>query len=113
MGLSLDAAGVFAGPPIEREISWQQGDESYKATVFVRKLSYLQALGDIRSINDQSDAVAERIAAAICDQDGKPVFTAKDVTGEADPARGPLDYGLTVALLNAISEVNGLGKSQS
>ncbi|MNE45132.1 hypothetical protein D3C80_1394040 [compost metagenome] len=57
------------------------------------------------------DGVAGRIAASICDEDGKPVFTPGDITGEADPERGALDGNLTVALLSAIAEVNSLGKT--
>ncbi|MCY1358808.1 Phage tail assembly chaperone, TAC [compost metagenome] len=57
--------------------------------------------------------MAGRIAACICDQEGKPVFTPADITGEADPERGPLDGNLTMALLGVIGEVNGLGKTQS
>lgn len=43
----------------------------------------------------------------------EPIFTPADITGEADPERGALDGGLTVALLLAIQEVNDLGKTSS
>lgn len=59
------------------------------------------------------DGVAGRIAASICDEEGKPVFTPADITGEADPDRGSLDGALTIALLVAIKEVNDLGKTTS
>ncbi|HEL8054394.1 TPA: phage tail assembly chaperone family protein, TAC, partial [Escherichia coli] len=42
---------------------------------------------------------------AVCDENGAPVFTVADITGEADPGRGPLDAGLAMALLKAINEV--------
>ncbi|HEL8386196.1 TPA: phage tail assembly chaperone family protein, TAC, partial [Escherichia coli] len=50
-------------------------------------------------------SLAERIAGAVCDENGAPVFTVADITGEADPGRGPLDAGLAMALLKAINEV--------
>ena len=59
------------------------------------------------------DGVAGRIAASICDESGKAVFTVADITGEADPERGSLGGNLSVALLMAIGEVNNLGKATS
>ena len=56
--------------------------------------------------------VAGRIAACICDAEGQAIFTPADVTGDADPDRGPLDGNLTVALLSAIAEVTK-GKTTS
>ena len=56
-------------------------------------------------------AVAGRIAACICDEHGRAVFTAADVPGESNPERGPLDGNLVYALLVAISEVNSGGKT--
>ncbi|PRW05730.1 hypothetical protein CSB88_6291 [Pseudomonas aeruginosa] len=47
------------------------------------------------------------------DEEGKPVFTPADITGEADPSRGALDGNLTIALLTVIAEVNNLGKTTS
>ena len=41
------------------------------------------------------------------------MFTPDDITGDADPDRGPLDGNLTMALLQVIAEVNGLGKTES
>ena len=110
---TLEKAGAFAGAPVEREISWEQDGEEMTATTFVRKLSYQSAVADIKASKDNRDVVAGRIASCICDKKGKPVFTADDITGESDPERGPLNHNLTVALLVAISEVNGLGKSKA
>ena len=109
--LGKDSAGAFTGPPVEREISWTLGGEDYTATVFLRRLSYAAAIGEIQAYREKADALAVRIAASICDKDGVPIFTADDITGAADPDRGPLDAALTWALLTAINEVNGLGKS--
>jgi len=115
MKLTIDTlrdAGAFTGSPVEREITWKQGDDEITATVFVRPLSYRSAVSDLTSYKD-GDPVAGRIAASICDEDGKPVFTTADITGDADPERGPLSGPLTMALLQVIGEVNGLGKTVS
>jgi hypothetical protein len=110
---SLKSMGAFTGAPVEKEIKWQQGEQSLSATVYVRPFSYKTAVSDITSHQQKTDAVAGRIAASICDAAGKPVFTAADITGDADPERGALDGNLTVALLAAIAEVNSLGKTVS
>lgn len=110
---NLKQAGAFTGRPVEREIKWKQGEQELTATVYVRPLSYKSAVSDILAMNGRVDGVAGRIAACICDAEGKPVFTAEDITGEADPERGPLDGNLTMALLTAIGEVNQAGKPTS
>ena len=63
--------------------------------------------------SEEADVVAGRIASCICDKAGKPIFKPEDITGEADPDRGPLDGNLTMALVSAIGEVNELGKVKS
>lgn len=108
---SLKEHGAFTGRPVEKEITWKQGDKELTATVFVRPLGYYTAQAEILAIGGKVDGVAGRIAASICDETGKPVFTAADITGEADPERGALDGNLTVALLVAIQQVNNLGKT--
>ena len=116
MHLSIDSlreVGAFTGAPVEKEITWKQGDKQFTATVFVRPLSYLSAKSDLLAMGGKADPVAGRIAASICDAEGKPVFAPEDITGEADPDRGPLDGNLTMALLQAIGEVNGMGKAKS
>ena len=110
---SLQSAGAFTGAPVEREIEWEQDGQTLKATAFVRKLSYKSAVSDVRLYGASGDMVAGRIAACICDEKGKPVFTVGDITGEANPERGPLNHNLTVALLNAIAEVNSSAKTQA
>lgn len=110
---SLKCMGAFTGAPVEREVTWKQGEEELTATVFVRPLSYLSAKSDLLAMGGKGDAVAGRIAASICDAEGKPVFTPEDITGEADPDRGPLDGNLTMALLGIIGEINGMGKPKS
>ncbi|MCT5772445.1 phage tail assembly chaperone family protein, TAC [Pseudomonas aeruginosa] len=116
MHLSIDSlkeAGAFTGAPIEKEITWKQGDKELTATVYVRPLSYSTAVSDLLAMNGKVDGLAGRIAASIVDEKGKPVFTPADITGEADPDRGALDGNLTIALLTVIAEVNNLGKTTS
>lgn len=108
---SLKESGGFVGRPVEREITFKGADgEDVTATVWVRPLSYQSAVSDVLSHATKRDAVAGRIAACICDEDGKSIFAVEDVTGEADPERGPLSQSLTMALLTAIGEVSNGGK---
>lgn len=114
MKLTLDSlknAGAFTGRPVEKEITWKQGDNEFTATVFIRPLGYHTATSDVLAHVGRIDGVAGRIAASVCDEAGLPVFTPQDITGEADPDRGALDGALTIALLVAIQEVNDLGKT--
>ena len=116
MKLSIDSlkqAGAFTGRPVEKKIAWKQGDQDFTATVYIRPLGYHTAMTAVMAANGRLDGVAGRIAASICDEEGKPVFTPADITGEADPERGALDGALTIALLVAIQEVNDLGKPTS
>lgn len=110
---SLNNLGAFTGAPVQRNIQWRQGERDLEATVFIRPLGYRAAVSDLAAASGNGDPVAGRIAASICDAEGKPVFTPADITGDADPKRGALDGNLTVALLVAISEVNAEGKMQS
>jgi hypothetical protein len=110
---SLKEMGAFTGAPVEKEITWKQGDKELKATVYVRPLGYLSAVSDVLAAGGKRDGVAGRIAACICDDKGAPVFTVGDITGEADPERGALDGNLTMALMTVIAEVTNLGKTTS
>lgn len=110
---SLKEMGAFTGAPVEKVIKWKKGQQELEATVFVRPLSYKSAVSDLQAMSKNGDAVPGRIATCICDEQGKPIFTPEDITGEADETRGPLDGNLTMALLGAIAEVNGMGKTKS
>lgn len=110
---SLKQAGAFTGRPVEKEITWKQGDKEITATAYIRPMGYHDAVSNVLSAVGKIDGVAGRIAASICDENGAPVFTVADITGEADPERGALDGALTVALLVAIQQVNDLGKANS
>lgn len=112
MSLTLDMltdTGAFSGAPVEKEIQWESGEKTHKATVYVRPLSYAAAVSDITT----KDAIAGRIAVSILDEDGKMVFTPEDITGEADPERGPLCRSLTMELLRVIGEVSGGKKKKA
>lgn len=117
MKLTLDTiknAGAFTGRPVEKEIEWTDKDgNKHVATTYVRPIGYHSAKFDILALSGKSDGVAGRIASSICDENGEPVFTPDDITGNADPERGALDGSLTIALLVAIQEVNSLGKESS
>ncbi|WP_444909328.1 phage tail assembly chaperone family protein, TAC [Microbulbifer sp. TRSA005] len=110
---SLQQQGAFSGAPVKRSITWKQGEQELSATVYVRRLSYHSAVSDVAALRGEGDVIAGRIAACIVDAEGKPVFTPADITGEADPQRGPLSANLTQALLLEIGAVNNLGKTPS
>lgn len=117
MKLTLDTlklTGAFTGRPVEKEITCTSKDgKEHTATTYIRPMGYHTATSDVLASMGKVDGVAGRIAASICDEHGHQVFTVADVTGEADPDRGALDGGLTVALLLAIQGVNDLGKTDS
>lgn len=116
MSLSIDSLrqqGAFAAADlVEKSITFHNGTEDVTLTAFIRPLSYKTAVAELAAARVSQDALAARIAASICDKGGSPVFTVGDVTGEADPERGPLSGELTMALLSAIGEVSGLGKAK-
>lgn len=109
----LRQAGAFTGRPVQKEVTWRQGKDEFTATVHVRPLGFQSAVSDVLAAGGREDSVAGRIAASICDEQGKPVFTVADITGTSDAERGALDGALTLALLSAIGEVNSLGKATS
>jgi hypothetical protein len=119
---TLKENNAFSAKPVEVQFEWK----GETITTYVRHLSYQTAVGDIKAVNG-GDIYANRIAASICDEDGKPVFTVADVTGEpvygrdaegktvlvSDPERGGLDPELTNLLLIEIGKVQNLGKTKS
>lgn len=122
---SLSKAGSFTGRPVQKDITWKQGDQELTATVFIRPVGYQAAISDVMAAGGLQDSVAGRIAAAVCDEEGNAIFTVIDIThGPLDPAElakdkkstkrlGALDGNLTMALMKAIHEVNNLGKTSS
>ena len=99
---------LFAGRPVRRTITWKQGGRALTATTWIRPRSYQDIVLETEA--GKENTIAARIARSVCDEQGEPVFSVADITGEACPERGPLDAGLTVALLQAISDVY-LGKT--
>lgn len=116
---SLKEVGAFTGAPVEKEITWKQGDDELTAVVYVRRLSYNSALEDLKALSKKTEAAAGRIASCICDEFGKPVFTTEDISEgpvineETGERAGPLCSELTWALLSVIAEVNSPGKLKS
>lgn len=110
MKLSIDgiaSVGGFSHAPVEKEIQWKNREgETITMNTFVRPLSFSSAVAEVRSVAEKTDVVAGRIASSIVDEHGDPVFSVDDITGRGANGRGPLDAKLTMALLNAIAEVN-------
>lgn len=109
----LRQAGAFTGRPVQKEVTWRQGEDEFTATVYVRPLGFQSTVSDVLAAGGREDSVAGRIAASICDEQGQPVFTVADIIGSSEVDRGALDGALTLALLLAIAEVNSLGKATS
>lgn len=113
---SLKEMGAFTGAPVEKEITWKQGDEEFNATVYVRRMSYNSVIEESKAFSKKIEAAAGRIASCICDENGKAVFTSEDiaegpvVNNETGERAGPLCSELTWALLTVIAEVNSEGK---
>lgn len=111
---NLAANGGFVSrQAVEKEIKWSHEGQEFTATVNVLPLSYATAKSDIVSSQQKSDPLAARIAHCIVDDEGAPVFSVGDITGEADPDRGPLSNGLTHELLRVIGEASSLGKRRA
>lgn len=110
---SLDAAGAFVGLPVKKDIEWFSGGKKQKATVYIR-LDSFQEMN--RRWEDQErgvDVFASRIAHGICKKDGSPVFTVEDVLGTGATGRGPFCAQLTLALLDALNEANGIKQDEA
>lgn len=110
---ALKSLGAFVGAPVRKEITWDNGEEQLTSVVYIKRLSYASTMAEMQAVHGSKDATAVRIASSVCDKDGQPIFAVEDITGEADPERGPLAGALSVALLAAIADVNGLGKPRA
>jgi hypothetical protein len=120
---SLYKSGGFAGAPVEREITFKVNGEEITGTVWVRRMSYQSAVGDIKALKNEDQIAAARIASCICDESGNPMYKISDITGFYDDGspvlddqgkpRGGMVESLLLALWSVIGEVNGLGKNQS
>ncbi|MEC6717027.1 phage tail assembly chaperone family protein, TAC [Klebsiella pneumoniae] len=111
---TLKESGAFTGRPVEKEINWKGRDgKEYRATVFVRPMGYHSVKSDLLAMKGNHDPVAGLIAAQICNEEGKSIFTEADILGNATEERGALDGPIVIALLAVIQEVNELGKTTS
>jgi hypothetical protein len=102
----------YVGKPVPVNVEWSVGDDDYEIDVFVRPFSYSTAVSDLESLRDpdaQSNT-AKRIATSVVDESGNPVFSVGDITGDADPERGPMSSAMVMALLGAMGKANGMGK---
>jgi hypothetical protein len=105
---SLQAGGGFVGKPVKKEITWHSNGQAHTATVHVRKDSFSAIASRWEQQAQGADWTANRIASCICKEDGSPVFTVDHVRGSAALGHGGITAELTIALLSAISETNGL-----
>lgn len=120
---SLYESGGFAGAPVKREVTFTVNGNEVTGTVYVRRMSYQSAVGDIKALSNENEILASRIANCIVDESGTPLYQIHDITGyypDGKPVldkdgrpRGGFVESLLLALWQAISEVNGLGKPQS
>lgn len=106
------ADGFVSAKPEKRVIDVEVDGEPATIDVYVKKLAFASATKQLQIGKDSIKAIASRIASSLCDENGNPVLTAEDITGESDPDRGSLSEEMTYKLLAVISEVNGLGKPQ-
>lgn len=106
---TLIELGCVTGELVEREVKFKINGEQKVVTVFIRPFSYKTAVDEIRAVKNGDDSVAARIAASICDENGKYVFTPEDINGGEHPENG-FPYNLTMALLKVIGEVNSVKK---
>ncbi|PHN66497.1 hypothetical protein AO268_22565 [Pseudomonas sp. ICMP 8385] len=107
---ALAAAGAFAGMAVKKDIEWFSGGKTQKATIYVRQESFIELTQRWESKDAGGDVLAERIANNILKKDGSPVFSVGDVLGTNDSGNGPLCAQLTLALLAALNEANGIGE---
>lgn len=93
-------------------IDLETGKKS-KVYVYVKPLSYASAVQSLAGIgDDQNTAVAKRIAYSIRNEDGSPLLTVEQITGEND-TNTALSTDLTLELLRVIGEVAELGKKRA
>lgn len=106
----LVAQGAFVSasePTVKREIEWHGLDGTpQKADVWVRLASYHTVTNTWKAAEGNQEHLAARIATMVCDESGGPIFTAADILGTADPARGPMCDTLFLALISAVNEAN-------
>lgn len=105
----LKTAGAFApAKPERREIKWISDDQNlHEAVVYIRKKSFITLIEESQSSTDSILVMASRISSSVVDENGTPIFKIEDIVGNDD--HGPICDSLSIALLNAIYDVNGVG----
>ncbi len=102
---AMDNGGFVSAVPVKKEIQWFTPAGQQTATVYVRLKSYQSVMAEIQN-GSTGNAAAARIASSIVDDKGQPIFTVEDIAG--NDQHGPMSESLTIALLTAISEANGV-----
>lgn len=110
---ALKAAGAFVAPPVKKDIAWHAGGKLQNATIYIRQDSFHTLTQRWEEQREGADAMANRIAASICNEAGEAVFTVEDIVGSEAAGHGPLTAELTIVLLAAIQEANGVGKGEA
>ncbi|POC08112.1 hypothetical protein CRN61_17930 [Vibrio vulnificus] len=106
----LKQSGAFApAKPERREIKWlTDSGDLCEAIVHVRKKSFITLIEESRTANDSALTMAARISSSIVDEAGNPIFKIEDILGNQE--HGPICESLSMSLLSAIYEVNGIGE---
>lgn len=110
---ALKAAGAFVAPPVKKDITWHADGKPQKATIYIRQDSFHSLTQRWEEQREGADAMANRIAGSICNKAGEAVFTAEDIVGSEASGHGPLTAELTIVLLAAIQEANGVTKEDA
>jgi hypothetical protein len=110
---ALKAAGAFVAAPVMKDIAWHADGKLQKATIYVRQDSFHTLTKRWEEQREGAEATAIRIAASVCNQAGEPVFTLEDILGSEASGHGPLTAELTIVLLAAIQQANGVGKDDA
>lgn len=97
--------GLFIGAPVLKTITYTDGNsgEAVSADVYIKPFGIAQSRRFMAAYNGNDDAKADKdmaqtIADAVVDEQGKPLFKRDDVLR--------LKQDLVFALLSAIGEVN-------
>jgi hypothetical protein len=110
---SLKAAGAFVAAPVKKDIAWHADGKLQKASIYVRIDSFHTLTKRWEEQRVGADATATRIAASVCNEAGEPVFTTEDILGSEASGHGPLTAELTIVLLAAIQQANGVSKEDA
>jgi hypothetical protein len=107
---ALKAAGAFVAAPVKKDIAWHADGKLQEATIYVRQDSFHTLTKRWEEQREGADATAIRIATSVCNEAGEPVFTIEDILGSEASGHGPLTAELTIVLLAAIQQANGVSK---